>query len=67
MSKNKNGNTAWHEGAGRGQVAILQKLWNWAKEMQLKPEEIRNDLLLPRTFMETQPGTRQQREAKLEC
>ena len=38
--------TAWHEAAGSGQDEIIEKLWNWAKELQLKPEEIRNDLLL---------------------
>jgi ankyrin repeat protein len=40
------GNTAWHTAAGRGQVEILEKLRNWAKELQLKPEEIRNEELL---------------------
>ena len=38
--------TAWHEAAQKGQVEILEKLCNRSKEMQLKPEEIRNYLLL---------------------
>jgi len=46
LSKNKYGNTAWDEAADRGQVEILEKMWKWAKEMQIKPEEIRNELLL---------------------
>ena len=49
LSKNKNGNSAWHEAAESGPVEILEKLWNWAKELQLKPEEIRNELLLSKT------------------
>ena len=28
------------------EVEILEKLWDWAKELQLKPEELRNELLL---------------------
>ena len=46
LPKNKNGNTAWLEAAVRDQFEILEKLWNWAKELQLKSEEIRNELLL---------------------
>ena len=48
MSKNIYGNTDWNEATRRCQVEILQKLWDWAKELQLKPEEIRNELLLPK-------------------
>jgi hypothetical protein len=25
---------------------MLEKLWNWAKVLQLKPEDIRNEVLL---------------------
>jgi hypothetical protein len=31
--------------AERGQVEILGKLWNFAKELQQKPEEIRTEVL----------------------
>ena len=48
MLKKYLGNTARHEAAERGQLEILEKLWNWAKELQLKPEEIGNELFLPK-------------------
>jgi len=44
--KNKSKETAWHKAANRGHVEILKKLWHWAKELQLKPEELRNEVLL---------------------
>jgi ankyrin repeat protein len=28
-----------------GKVKLLEKLWDWAKLLQLKPEELRKDLL----------------------
>ena len=28
--------------AGGGQDEVFEKLWDWAKELQLKPEEFRN-------------------------
>jgi len=37
---------AWHIAAGRGNVGILEKLWDWAKELQLKPEDLRDDVCL---------------------
>jgi hypothetical protein len=46
------GITAWHFAADRGRVAILEKLWNLAKELQLKPEEITNEVLLSKTDFE---------------
>jgi hypothetical protein len=36
---------SWHMTAETGQVEILEKLWEWAKELQLKPEELRNEVL----------------------
>ena len=50
MSKNEYGNKAWHEAAEGGQVELLEKLWNWAKELKVKPEEIRNELLLSKNM-----------------
>ena len=32
--------------AKRGHIKILEKLWDWAKNLQLKPEELRNQLWL---------------------
>ena len=46
LSKDRYGKTAWHKAAERGDVEVLQKLWDWAKELQLKPEELRNEVWL---------------------
>jgi hypothetical protein len=32
--------------AETGKFEVLEKMWEWAKELQLKPEEIRNEVLL---------------------
>ena len=37
--------TAWHVAAKRGNIKVLQKLWDWAEE-ELNPEELSNKLLL---------------------
>jgi len=44
--------TAWHMAAGTGHVEILQKVWDWAKELQLKPEELRNDVWLSKSRLD---------------
>ena len=31
-----------HKEAERKKVEILEKLWDWAEEIQLNPEELRN-------------------------
>jgi ankyrin repeat protein len=46
LSKDKLNNTAWHIAVEANNFKLLDKLWEWAKEMQLKPEELRNELLL---------------------
>jgi hypothetical protein len=33
-------------GSQRSYVEVLEKWWDWAKELQLKPEELRNVLCL---------------------
>jgi hypothetical protein len=30
--------------AREGKGEVLEKLWEWAKELQLKPEELRNEV-----------------------
>jgi len=45
LGTDKNGRTAWHYAASRGNSEILQKLWDCAKE-KLTREEIYNKLLL---------------------
>ena len=46
MSKDRVNKTAWQKAAERGHIELLEKLWDWAKELQLNPEELRNELLL---------------------
>jgi hypothetical protein len=46
LSKAVNTETALHKVLKYGRFRILEKLWDWAKEMQLKPEELRFELLL---------------------
>jgi len=46
LSKDESKETAWHKAPEWARGEILEKLWNWAKELQLKPEELRNELLL---------------------
>jgi len=37
--------TAWHRAACRSHIELLEKLWELAKEINLKPEELRNEML----------------------
>jgi hypothetical protein len=46
LSEYESKETAWHKAALIVQVETLEKLWDCAKNLQLKPEELRNDLLL---------------------
>jgi hypothetical protein len=34
--------TVWHMAVRSGNVEVLEKLCSWAKELQLKPEELKN-------------------------
>jgi len=43
LLKDSYGQTSWHMEAGRGNVVVLEKLWDLAK-LQLKPEELRDDV-----------------------
>ena len=45
LGTGKNGRTAWHYAAKRGNTEILQNVWEWAKG-NLTTEEINNKLLL---------------------
>jgi hypothetical protein len=38
LSKHEFEEKAWHKAAARSHVEVLEKLWDWAKELQLKPE-----------------------------
>jgi len=38
--------TAWHLAADENHVEILEKLWEFVKELQLKPEDLRDEVWL---------------------
>jgi hypothetical protein len=40
LSKDKYKEMAWDKATEGGHVDLLKKLWYWAKELQLKPEEL---------------------------
>jgi len=46
LSKDNLNNTAWNTATRRGNLEVFEKLWGWAKELQLKPEELMNEVLL---------------------
>ena len=46
LAKDHQGKTAWHKAAEGGSIEVLEKLWDLAKELRLKPEELRNEVLL---------------------
>jgi ankyrin repeat protein len=46
LSKGEFDQTAWHIAAGRGHIEVLEKLWDWVKELQLKQEELMNEVWL---------------------
>jgi len=46
LLKDKDGKTAWQVAAKCDEVELLERLWNWAKGLQLNPEEIKNDVYL---------------------
>ena len=45
LSTDNEGKTAWHWAAGKGNLDVLQKVWEWANE-NLTREEINNKFLL---------------------
>jgi hypothetical protein len=50
LPKNNYKETLWHNATESGHVEILEKLWNWDKELQLKPQEVRNEVLLSKKY-----------------
>jgi len=40
------GESIWHKTAARDYLEVLSKLWDWAKEEQINPNEIKNILFL---------------------
>jgi hypothetical protein len=51
LSKDEYNETAWHKIAESGHVEILENLWDWAKELHLKAEELRNEVLSNSRFL----------------
>jgi ankyrin repeat protein len=37
--------------AANGHFELLQKLWDWGKKLQLKPEELRNEVLVSKGIL----------------
>jgi hypothetical protein len=44
LFKDEYKHTAWHKVRRSGNAEVLEKLCNWAEELHLKPEELRNNL-----------------------
>ena len=54
LSKDDSKGTTWQKGGVGSHVEILKDLWDWAKDLQLKRKELRNELLLSKDkFNET--------------
>jgi ankyrin repeat protein len=51
LAQGDKGQTAWHVAAEGGKVEILDKLWEWAKEV-LNTDELNNNLLLAKDWFE---------------
>jgi ankyrin repeat protein len=43
---------AWQNAAAQGHVEVLEKLWDWAKELQLKSDELRNEVVFSKNKFE---------------
>jgi hypothetical protein len=50
LSKDFCKETAWHMAAESGHVEVLVKMWDRAIELQLKPEELINEMLLSKDY-----------------
>jgi len=55
LGQDREERTVWHRAAQMGRVQILQKLWEWAKELQPKPDELRNELWLSKSDFDQTP------------
>jgi hypothetical protein len=51
VSKDECEQTVWNMEAEVGRFKILMKLWFWAKELNLKPDELRNELFSKYRFL----------------
>ena len=52
FSTDQYGKTAWHKAAKRDQVEELEKLWDWAKELQLETYALRYEVLFSKEWSE---------------
>jgi ankyrin repeat protein len=66
LSKDNYNNKPWHLAAEEGKVEILEKLWEWYKVVQIKPEEIRNQVVLSKDFYNNTPWHIVAEEGKVE-
>jgi hypothetical protein len=51
VSKDECEQTAWNMKAEEGHFKILMNLWGWAKELNLKPEDLKNELFSKYKFL----------------
>ena len=50
LSQDKDNRTAWQLVAEGGHIEMVEKLWSWAKEAQIKRGDLENQLLLAQAF-----------------
>jgi hypothetical protein len=62
LSKNESGKEAWLVAARESHVKLLQKLWHFAKELQLNPQDLRNEMWLSKDMLKQTAWQTAQRE-----
>jgi hypothetical protein len=53
LLKDKYKRTLWYIAAEFGDIELLVTMWDWAKELRLKPEDLRNAMLSKDKFKHT--------------
>jgi ankyrin repeat protein len=55
LLKDNSNRTTLQIAAIKGHIEVLEKMWEWAKDMQLNPDEIRNEVLLSKYYLNHTP------------
>ena len=61
LARSEFGETVLHMAVAGCSAMILEKMWVFAKEAQLNVYELKNKLLLAKTYLDTPRGTKQQK------
>ena len=61
LARNEFGDSLLHMAVAGCSAMILEKMWVFAKEAQLNVYELKNKLLLAKTYLDTPRGTKQQK------